>query len=92
MKLRSLALLALSGSLMLTSCQSESGNPIVFKTIDVTYPQTEEKPVVDEYFGTEVSDPYRWLEDDLSAETADWVRAENEVTFMLNQYDGAKSK
>jgi prolyl oligopeptidase len=35
----------------------------------------------DNYFGTEVADPYRWLEDDRAAETAEWVKEENSVTF-----------
>ena len=47
----------------------------------VQYPQTTKKPVVDTYFGTSVTDNYRWLEDDLSEETATWVRAQNETTF-----------
>ena len=45
------------------------------------YPQTAKVDVTDNYHGTEVADPYRWLEDDNSAETAQWVKAENEVTF-----------
>jgi prolyl oligopeptidase len=45
------------------------------------YPDTRKGNVVDTYFGTEVADPYRWLEDDLSLETASWVTAQNEVTF-----------
>lgn len=44
------------------------------------YPQTQKGEVVDDYFGTTVEDPYRWLEDDLSAETKAWVEAQNEVT------------
>lgn len=45
------------------------------------YPTTEKGSVIDNYFGTEVADPYRWLEDDLSEETAQWVEAQNKVTF-----------
>ena len=45
------------------------------------YPKTHKGDVVDTYFGTEVADPYRWLEDDLSAETGAWVAAQNQVTF-----------
>ena len=44
------------------------------------YPATKKDNTVDHYFGTEVADPYRWLEDDTSAETAAWVSAENKVT------------
>ncbi|MCL3779700.1 S9 family peptidase [Prolixibacteraceae bacterium JC049] len=44
------------------------------------YPVTEKQDVTDTYFGTTVEDPYRWLEDDNSEETAKWVKAQNEVT------------
>ena len=45
------------------------------------YPETRmDETVVDDYFGTKVADPYRWLENDTSAETADWVKAQTEVT------------
>ena len=43
-------------------------------------PQTRKDGTVDTYFGTEVPDPYRWLEDDRSQETAAWVAAQNKVT------------
>ena len=46
----------------------------------VTYPQARRVDTVDVYFGTQVPDPYRWLEDDRSQETAQWVKAENKVT------------
>ena len=46
-----------------------------------TYPDTKQDPVVDVYFGTEVTDLYRWLEDDMSAATGAWVDAQNAVTF-----------
>lgn len=45
------------------------------------YPQTKKVDTVDTYFGVEVKDPYRWLEDDRSAETEEWVKEENEVTY-----------
>jgi len=44
------------------------------------YPETRKDATVDNYFGTEVPDPYRWLEDDRSAETEAWVKEENAVT------------
>jgi prolyl oligopeptidase len=46
----------------------------------LVYPVAEKNDVVDNYFGTEISDPYRWLENDTSQATAAWVEAENEVT------------
>jgi prolyl oligopeptidase len=51
------------------------------KINNVKYPQTKKGETVDQYFGTKIQDPYRWLEDDKSAETAAWVKAENEVTY-----------
>lgn len=45
------------------------------------YPETKKGNQVDTYFGNSVNDPYRWLEDDKSAETAAWVSQENKVTF-----------
>ena len=49
-------------------------------TAQIKYPITKTVNVTDEYFGTSVSDPYRWLEDDRSEATAEWVKAQNEVT------------
>jgi len=47
----------------------------------IEYPVTKKGDVVDTYFGTTVPDPYRWLEDDRSEETAAWVKEQNKVTF-----------
>ena len=57
-----------------TSCDN------TMKIKHLPYPETVRTDVTDNYFGTVVADPYRWLEDDNSAETAAWVAAENEVT------------
>src|SRR5262249_11008279 len=45
------------------------------------YPHPRAGNQLDDYHGTKVADPYRWLEDDNSAETKAWVEAENKVTF-----------
>jgi prolyl oligopeptidase len=45
------------------------------------YPKTDKAAHTDNYFGVNVDDPYRWLEDDKSTETGAWVKAENKVTF-----------
>jgi prolyl oligopeptidase len=47
----------------------------------MTYPETKKGDVVDTIHGKLVADPYRWLEDDMSEETKDWVIRQNEVTF-----------
>ncbi len=65
-KVTLLALLALTGTL------SAQG---------LLYPTTKTVDHVDTYHGTTIADPYRWLEDDTSAETAAWVEAQNKVTF-----------
>lgn len=44
------------------------------------YPVTKKTAVTEEFFGTKVSDPYRWLENDMAADTKDWVKRQNEVT------------
>jgi prolyl oligopeptidase len=71
----SVNLTALISILLIGCSQSES-----LEDIKITYPETRMGDVVDTYFGVEVPDPYRWLEDDLSNETGDWVKAQNEVT------------
>jgi len=63
--------------LFIISCKkTETQNNVALK-----YPTTKKVDTVTNYFGTELQDPYRWLEDDMSAETEAWVSAENEVTF-----------
>jgi len=47
----------------------------------ITYPESKKVDQIDDYFGTKVADPYRWLEDENSAETKAWVDAQNRVTF-----------
>ena len=61
----------------LTSCQ-KSDQPD--SEMALNYPETKKVDTVDTYFGTEVKDPYRWLENDRSEETEDWVKDQNKVT------------
>ncbi|MGB4844331.1 MAG: prolyl oligopeptidase family serine peptidase [Ferruginibacter sp.] len=71
----------LASALLFTACNNNGGSEVNFASIDVKYPDTKmDSTVKDDYFGTSVADPYRWLENDTSAETAAWVKAENEVT------------
>ena len=67
----------LATALILISCKTEQKN----EEIAMTYPETKKVDTVDTYFGTEVEDPYRWLEDDMSDETGEWVKEQNKVTF-----------
>jgi len=73
-------LLRLSYAAMLliaVSCQTTTEK----STVKAPYPVTKKVDTVDVYFGEEVADPYRWLENDTSSETAAWVKDQNEVTF-----------
>ena len=76
--MRKILLPIICAGTILVSCKEEKQPK---NNISVNYPETTKKPVVDEYFGTKVTDNYRWLEDDRSTETEAWVKAENEVTF-----------
>ncbi len=49
--------------------------------VRLAYPETKKVDQVDDYFGTKVADPYRWLEDDNAEDTKAWVEAQNKVTF-----------
>jgi prolyl oligopeptidase len=69
-----LAALILGGTLALSARADDKGR--------LTYPPARRGDTVDDYHGTKVPDPYRWLEDDVrkSPEVRDWVTAENELT------------
>jgi len=76
-------LLIISSAVLLScgkdACKTQDSK---FEQIKVTYPETRKDTTVqDDYFGTKISDPYRWLENDTTAETKKWVAAENKVTF-----------
>lgn len=68
---------------LITSCQSTNEEKEITPAtpIDVKYPETAMKNVTDTYFGHDVIDPYRWLEDDMSEETMEWVKSQNKTTF-----------
>ncbi|MFT5750719.1 MAG: prolyl oligopeptidase [Flavobacteriales bacterium] len=62
------------------SCTQEQQKPNL-RTIAVNYTDTKKADTVDTYFGVDVADPYRWLEDDRSDETESWVKRQNAVTY-----------
>src|SRR5690349_8309841 len=51
------------------------------RSMPLMYPATTKSDQVDDYHGTKIADPYRWLEDLDSSQTKAWVEAENKVTF-----------
>ena len=63
---------------IIVSCKNETKT---LKPITVNYPETAKVDTINTFFGETVSDPYRWLEDDRSKETEEWVKAQNQVTF-----------
>lgn len=66
----------LIGTLIACNRQEKEG-----ETSKIQYPTTRKTDSVDSYFGSKIADPYRWLEDDRSAETGEWVKTQNKVTF-----------
>lgn len=74
--MKKLSILIIAG-VILASCDDAKKDT----TMGFTYPETRLDNHVDTYFGQEVADPFRWLEDDRSEETGEWVKAQNKVTF-----------
>lgn len=70
-------ILAAAALVALASCEDKKQ---ASKQMAVTYPTTQTGEHVDTYHGIDVPDPYRWLEDDRSVETGEWVKAQNLVT------------
>ncbi|MBI1949133.1 MAG: S9 family peptidase [Deltaproteobacteria bacterium] len=64
-----------------TEAKAPAPAPPPERSVKLAYPKTTKGDVVEELHGAKVPDPYRWLEDPDSAETAAWVKAQNEVTF-----------
>src|SRR5882757_9806968 len=64
---------------VMCGCSSTGGGNV--PGIRMVYPRAAKVDQSDDYHGTRVADPYRWLEDDNSADTKAWVEAENKITF-----------
>jgi prolyl oligopeptidase len=65
--------------LVALSCNKSDKKPLPL--MKVNYPETKTIDHTDNYFDSIVPDPYRWLEDDRSTETGEWVKSQNEVSF-----------
>jgi len=66
---------------MLLSCVGPAPASKRTMTTRLSYPETVKQEIMDDYHGTKVADPYRWLEDDNAPDTKAWVTAQNRVTF-----------
>jgi prolyl oligopeptidase len=77
--MKNIILILIALSLIFNACKGKKEEERV--PFDLDYPETLRQDVEDDYFGTIVKDPYRWLEDDMSAETKEWVISQNELTF-----------
>ena len=71
--------IALSLAIVMAACTSEEKKKEKMRIEN--YPVTEKVDTVDTYFGQDVADPYRWLEDDRSEKTMKWVEKQNDITF-----------
>lgn len=78
--MRSIAFLTITMLALLTACREKPAE-MTFPVIPVTYPETRTEDIVDNYFGVDVPDPFRWLEIDTAAEVEAWVKSQNMVTF-----------
>ncbi len=76
--MKNLKYLAFVLLMLITACKNKKDAMADF---ELKYPETKRDSIYDEYFGIKVHDPYRWLEDDNSPETEEWVKAQNELTF-----------
>ncbi len=73
-------------SILYTTCMAAFCSTAIHAQKELKYPKTLKQEVQDTYFNTTIADPYRWLEDDRSEETAKWVETQNKITFdYLNQ-------
>ena len=72
--MKNIKIVILLSTLAMVACDEK------MKEDKITYPETLKGNVVDNYFGKDIADPYRWLEDDRSEETKNWVIVENKVT------------
>jgi prolyl oligopeptidase len=76
--MRTTTLLFLSVAIAMSACQSSTPKP---DAPSPTYPAAKKVEQADEFFGTKVADPYRWLENSDAPDTRAWIEAENKITF-----------